>query len=178
MFFGNSFLSAILDRQGLQVAAPIGFRTQNAESFSPQLLQCFWHELKKKTPPTDKELQKKVVCQQSLLYERGRTSSSVRKTLPYFGTRMMKDLVFENGTTSSEKVPLPMDPLTWRKIQVDFSQFRQSFVSTGVGTQLRVSGSHRKASTRSCWRLHVKSKRDSSSSTSVSATCVDQRLHK
>ena len=33
----NSYLSAILDRQGLQVAAPIDLRTKQAESFSPQL---------------------------------------------------------------------------------------------------------------------------------------------
>ena len=44
----NSYLSAILDRQRLQVAAPIDLRTKNAESFSPQLIQGFWQELKKK----------------------------------------------------------------------------------------------------------------------------------
>ena len=41
MLSDNSYLSAILDRQGLQVAAPIDLRTKNAESFSPQLLQGF-----------------------------------------------------------------------------------------------------------------------------------------
>ena len=44
-------LSAVLDRQGLQVAAPIDLRTKKAESFSPQLLQGFWHKLKKKKNP-------------------------------------------------------------------------------------------------------------------------------
>ena len=46
----NSYLSDILDRQGLLVAAPIDLRTKKAESFSPQLLQGFWFELKKKNP--------------------------------------------------------------------------------------------------------------------------------
>ena len=51
MFSDNSSLSAILDRQGLQVAAPIDVRKKKkAESFSPQLLQGFWHQLKKKNP--------------------------------------------------------------------------------------------------------------------------------
>ena len=31
-----------------------------------------------------------------------------------------------------KKVPLPKDPLAWREIQVDFSQCRQYFASTGV----------------------------------------------
>ena len=46
----NSYLSAILDRQGLQVAAPVDLRTKKAESFSPQLSQGFWHKFKKRIP--------------------------------------------------------------------------------------------------------------------------------
>ena len=49
MFSDNSYLSAILDRQGLQVAAPTDLRTKKAENFSPQLIQGFWHKLKKKS---------------------------------------------------------------------------------------------------------------------------------
>ena len=49
MFSDNSFLSAILDRQGLQVAAPIDLRTKKAESFSPQLIQGFWQNIRKKS---------------------------------------------------------------------------------------------------------------------------------
>ena len=41
LFSDNSFLSAIFDRQGLMVAAPVDLRTKKAESFSPQLLQGF-----------------------------------------------------------------------------------------------------------------------------------------
>ena len=48
LFSDNSYLSAILDRQGLLVAAPVDLRTKKAESFSPQLLQGFWSQLKKK----------------------------------------------------------------------------------------------------------------------------------
>ena len=50
MYSDNSYLSAILDQQGLQVAAPINLGTKKAESFSPQLLQGFWHKLKKNNP--------------------------------------------------------------------------------------------------------------------------------
>ena len=50
MFSDNSYLSAILDRQGLQVAAPIDRRTMKAENFSPQLTHGFWQKLKEKNP--------------------------------------------------------------------------------------------------------------------------------
>ena len=78
MFSDNSHLSAILDRQLLQVAAPIDLRTKNAQSFSPQLLQGFWQKLKKENPvivvmsPTVEttSFKKKEV------YGRGRTSNS------------------------------------------------------------------------------------------------------
>ena len=43
-------LGAILDRQGLSVAVPVDLTTKNSESFSPQLLQGFWSELKDKNP--------------------------------------------------------------------------------------------------------------------------------
>ena len=48
--FSDNYLSAILDRQGILVAAPIDLRTKKAESFSPQLLQGFWSKLKIKNP--------------------------------------------------------------------------------------------------------------------------------
>ena len=50
LFSDNSYLSAILDRQGLSVAAPVDLATKNVESFSPQLLQGFWSKLKEKNP--------------------------------------------------------------------------------------------------------------------------------
>ena len=102
MFSNNSYLSAILDRQGLQVAAPINLRTKKAESFSPQLLQGLWDKLKKKSQDCcdvpdirDEGLPKERsgMATAPLVYGRGRTSNSWRKTLSYFGTRIMKDLV-------------------------------------------------------------------------------------
>ena len=42
MFSDNSCLSAILDRQGLPVAAAVDLRTKKVENFTPQLLQGFW----------------------------------------------------------------------------------------------------------------------------------------
>ena len=57
--------------------------------------------------------------------------------LPYFGTRVRKDLMVEKRyNTFRKKVPLPMDPPAWQETQVDFSQSRQSFASTGVSTSL------------------------------------------
>ena len=50
LFSDNSYLSAILDRQGLWVAAPVDLRNKKTESFSPQLLKGFWAKLKKKNP--------------------------------------------------------------------------------------------------------------------------------
>ena len=50
MFSDNSYLSAILDRQGLLVAAAVDFRKKGVESFSPQLLQGFWSKLMEKNP--------------------------------------------------------------------------------------------------------------------------------
>ena len=46
LFCDNSYLSAILDRQRLLVAAPVDLRTKKTESFSPQRLKGFWAKLK------------------------------------------------------------------------------------------------------------------------------------
>ena len=50
LFSDNSYLSAILDRQGLVVAASVDLRTKNSESCSPRLLLGFWAKLKDKNP--------------------------------------------------------------------------------------------------------------------------------
>ena len=47
-FSDSAYLSAILDRQGLLVAAPVELRTNNIESFSPQLLLGFWSKAQEK----------------------------------------------------------------------------------------------------------------------------------
>ena len=50
LFSENSHLSAILCRQGLQVAAPVDFRTKKIEDFSPQLFQSVWSKFQDKGP--------------------------------------------------------------------------------------------------------------------------------
>ena len=77
LFSDNSYMSAILDRQGLLVAAPVDFSLKKAETFSSQLLQGFWSKLKKKNNPktvvmspavsTNNSKQKEVIWQQYCL---------------------------------------------------------------------------------------------------------------
>ena len=102
LFSNNFFLSAIINQQGLSVSAPIDFGTKKAGSFSPQLLQCFWFELKKKntknvgmspTVSTKSLKQKEMVWQQyHFVFVRSRASKPRRKTLLYFGTRVKEGL--------------------------------------------------------------------------------------
>ena len=51
LFCDNSFLSAILDRQGLMVAAPVDLRTKKAESFSPTAIAGFLVKAEEKRIP-------------------------------------------------------------------------------------------------------------------------------
>ena len=46
----NSYLSTILDRQGLLVAAPVDLKTKKAECFSPQATQGILSKIKKRIP--------------------------------------------------------------------------------------------------------------------------------
>ena len=50
LFSDNSYLSAILDRQGLMLAAPVDLRTKRSEGFSPQPLQLFLSNIKTNNP--------------------------------------------------------------------------------------------------------------------------------
>ena len=50
LFYDNSCLSAILDRQGLVVAAAVDLRTKKAENFSPRASQGFWSKIQRKNP--------------------------------------------------------------------------------------------------------------------------------
>ena len=94
VFSDESYLSAILDRQGLLVAAPIDLRTKKAQKSTPQLLQGFWHKLKKKNPkisgmsPTlaaKSYKQQEIIWQQHCLCLVVGTPNRWRKTLPCFG---------------------------------------------------------------------------------------------
>ena len=89
----NCFLTihiwgALLDRQGLQVAAPADLRNKKIEHFSPLLLQGFWSKLKIKNPKivvmsptvtTQNSKQKEVVWQQYRLCLGGGRVSNPRR---------------------------------------------------------------------------------------------------
>ena len=131
LFSGNSFLSAILRRQGLMIAVPVDLRTKKAESFSPQLLQGFWSKLKKKNPmivvmsptvSTQCSKRKEVIWQQYRLRSAVAEDQIFGGKQFLFGTRIRKYLVVEKGTTRSE-VPLPLDPRAWQETHVDFQNF-------------------------------------------------------
>ena len=47
LFSDSSYLSALFDRQRLQVAAAVDLRTKKTETFSPQQLQGFWSKREK-----------------------------------------------------------------------------------------------------------------------------------
>ena len=70
------------------------------------------------------------------LLGRSRAPNACWKTLPYFGTRIRKNLVVEEGTINSEKIPLPMDPPAWKELQVDFSQSWQSVTTIRISTSI------------------------------------------
>ena len=73
------------------------------------------------------------------VYVRGRASNPWRKTLPDFGTRIRKHLVVEKGTIPPDKGTTANGPSSWQESQVDLSQSRQYFASTGVSTSPRLS---------------------------------------
>ena len=146
MFSDNSYLSAILDRQGLQVAAPIGLRTKMAECFSPQLIQGFWQKLKKKnskivvmspTFETRDFKKEEMVWQQYHLCVDVAEHQILGGKHPYLGTRIRKDLVVEKGAVSPEKkYHCQWTRLRGEKPKWIFSQSRPSFASTGGNTRL------------------------------------------
>ena len=123
MFSDNSYLSAILDRQGLQVAAPIDLRTKKAESFSPQLSQGFWHKLKKKnskivvllsTVETKSFKEKEVVWQQYHLCMDVAQQIFGGKHFLISGPESRKICWLKKVQDLQKKVPLPMGPPAWQ----------------------------------------------------------------
>ena len=112
LFSGNSYLSAIFDRQGLLVAAPIDLGTKKAESFSRQLLQGFWSKVVVMSPTvTMKSFQQKEAVWQQYHVCLAVAEHLILggKHFLLFWTRVRKYLVVEKGTVPSEKVPLQMD---------------------------------------------------------------------
>ena len=124
MCSGNSHLSAILDRQGLLVAAPVDLRRKQADKFYTRanaglLVQAKETESQDRCDVSDccnEELQ----ATSTISAWPWQNTNPWRRTLPDFGTRNRKDLVVEEGTISAERVPLPMDLPAWRKTQSGF----------------------------------------------------------
>ena len=142
----NSYLSAILDRQGLLVAAPIDLRTKKAENFTPQLLQGFWYKLKKKNPKivamsstvaTKSYKQQEVISQQyHLCLVVAEHQILGGKHFLILGPETGKIWWLKKVQDLQKKVPLPMDPPPWRKTQVDFSQSSQSVMTLRINPSL------------------------------------------
>ena len=136
LFPDNSYLSAILDRQGLLVAAPVDLRTKNVESFSPQLLQGFWSKLEKKNPKIvimSQTVTTKRSKQKDITWQQYRVRLAVAEYQIHGGKHFLilgpvsgKIWWLQKSTTPSEKVPLPMDPPAWQGTQVGFF-FLQNF---------------------------------------------------
>ena len=92
----------------------------------------------------------------------------------FFGTRIRKDLVVQEGTIPSEKVSLPMDTPAWQENQVDLSYVWAISYShlNSYKTQLNMSYKQM-ASPNSSWRLHIQGKGYFNSSATV---CRQQAL--
>ena len=133
LFSDNSYLSAILDRQGLLVAAPVDFRIKKTESFSPQLLQGFLVKAREKNPkivvmsPT---VTTKNSKQKEIIWQQYRLCLAVVEYQILGGDNFLI-LGPESGKIwwlkkvqylqKKKKVPLPMDPAARQETQLDFS---------------------------------------------------------
>ena len=139
-------LSAILNRQGLLVAAPVDLRTKKTESFSPLLLQGFWSKLKENNPKivvmsptatTKNSKQKEIIWQQyRLCLAVAEYQILGGKHFLNFGIRIRKDLVVEKGTIPSEKYHCQWTLLREKKPKWIFSYLWQSLTTTRVNTRL------------------------------------------
>ena len=129
LFTDTSCLGAILDRQGLMVAAQADLRTKKAESFAQQALQGFWSKMKIKnskvvvmsmTVSAKNTKQKEIIWQKY----RGRLALTeyqiLSEAFPFNGNRIRKALVLKESTIPSEEIPLPMGAPARHATQVDF----------------------------------------------------------
>ena len=108
MFPDNSYLSAILDRQGVEVA--------------PQLIQGFWKKLKKNSPKivVMSRLSRRKTSKRKKWYGKNTNCVLTLQNIKFLDTSLFWDrnqekLVVEKGTILPEKVPLPMDLLRGKK---------------------------------------------------------------
>ena len=111
-------LSAILDRQGLQVTAPVDLRTKKAGNFTPLLLQGLFVQAEEKSQDRcdvsdccyEEHKQQEVIWQQYhlCLAVAGRQIFGGKHFL-ILVTRNRKNLVVEEGTIPPEKSTAAMD---------------------------------------------------------------------
>ena len=163
LFSDSSYLSAILDRQGLSVARPVDLVTKNTESFSPKLLQGFWSSNKEKNPKivvmsppvtTQNSKQKEVIWQQYCLCLAVAEYQILGGNILYFGTRIRKDLVVKNRyNTNRRSTTAAGHSCVARNASGFFIIWAISYVL------LDWCRSNGMASTSSSWRLYVQSKR-------------------
>ena len=127
LFSNNSCLSAILDRQGLVVAAPPDLTIKRAEGFSPQAQQSFGSKIKLKNPKigvmcptvfTECTNQTEVIWQQ---YQLCLAIAEYQILDRKHFLQVRKDFVVEGDTIPSEEVSLPMDSLAMKATLVDSS---------------------------------------------------------
>ena len=178
----SSYLSAFFDRQGLFVA-PMDLRAKIAESFSPQLLQGFWSKLKKENP--------KIVVMSPTVP----TNSFKQK---WYGNSTIRVCPWQSIKSLAENIPCfgPESGKIWwlKKVQYFQKKYhcqwtflrgkKPKWIFHNLGNLLRplefVPASRERVVPtewqirRVFWRLYIKSKSDSSSSTSVSAIRADQ----
>ena len=130
LFSDNSYQNAMLDRQGLLVAAPVDLSTKNVESFSPQLLQGFWSKLEKKNPKIvimSQTVTTKRSKQKEVMWQQNRSCLAVAES-QILGGKYVLALAPESGTIwwlkkvqYVQKISLPMDTPAWKETQVEFS---------------------------------------------------------
>ena len=187
LFSDTSYLSAILDRQELMVAAPVDLRTKRAEGLSPQALQGFWSRIKMKNPKivvmsptvtTKNSEQKEVIWQQ------------YRLCLAVAEYQILDGKIFLLSGPESENIwwlkkmqyLLKKFHCRWTLLRGNhlkwiLSQFWRSFTTTGVCTDLAwASGSNGMASSFCSWRLFFEGRHDYNSNATVLAMCADQSL--
>ena len=167
----NLYLSGILDRQGLLVAAPTHFRTKKAESFSPQLLQGFWSKLKKNNPKIV-VMSPTVTAKNS---EQKMTSSGNSTVCAWpWQQKILAASIFFFWDEDQERFGTANGPSCEAKSQVDFHNFGslQRPLELVPALRERVVPTEWKVRTV-LWRPYIQCISDFNSSATVSAICSD-----
>ena len=125
-----SYVSAVLDRQGVSVAATVDLRTKNTESFLPQLLQGFWSRLKEKNPKivvmsptaTSKNSKQEEVIRQQFRLCLAAAEYQIRGGQHFLilGPETCKSWWLKK-VQKLQKISLPMDSSAWKNTQMDLS---------------------------------------------------------